>query len=154
MGKIVVGLFVGYILILLTIFAANVSYGEKLDYQKLNMIKYSNLEDQKATCENYHGEVISNMEIYQDFLEDCELTATFDYDETYFNNNVFIIYFYEGGVSHEPKGFYDYLFSLNGKEIIRIKFEKAVFPIKASTWDAYFVELEKKDIISSEIIFD
>ncbi len=154
MGKIVVGFFVGYIIILLTIFAANVSYGEKLDYQKLNMFKYSNLEEPKATCENYHGEVISNMEIYENFLEDCELTATFDYDEEYFSNNVFVVYFYSGGVSSEPKGFFDYFFSLNGKEIIKVKFEKALFPIKTSVWDTYFIELSKKDIISSEIIFD
>ncbi len=143
-----------YICILLIIFGVQSSYGPELEYETLNMFKFSNLEDDKATCMAYHGEVISNVEIYSEFLETCEITATFDYDEDYFSNDVFVVYYYNGGAQKVPKSFHDYYWSMDNSEIIKVKSEWSLRHTDDDAFNLYFIEMAKNDILSADVIFD
>ena len=142
------------VVIMLVVIAINNERGEVLEYSRLAMATDSTLETMTASCEAHHGEVLSTEAIYEEFVEDCELVDAPVYNQTYFQEKVIILYFWYGGSSHEPKGFYDYYYSVEGHEVITVLHKRPLF---GTTKDAeqyfYYIEIDKEDVGSADILF-
>ena len=152
--KAMVGVFIGIISVLLIILISLGTNGEKLEYELIEMRDNSGLEELSATCGEYYGEVISTVALYDEFVETCDLTEDYDYDTAYFEDNVFVVYFYTGTSSRVPKGFNDYLFTISGKQVVVVRNRFALFAVKQDVWNLYLIEINKDKIASSEILFD
>lgn len=154
MQKIMIGLFIGIITVLLIVFFIIGFNGEELKFTKINMDESSTLDEPNATCAEYYGKVISNIELYDTFISTCGITDTYNYDSEYFNDNIFVVYIYTETVSREPKAFNDYFFTVSGKEVIKIDKNNSLFPSDIDSWNIYLVEMGKDNISSSKVIFD
>lgn len=143
-------------LVMIILLAIGLSYGDKLDYQRISLVDYSDGGADSATCLSYHSEVISTMEKYSDFLSDCEFTAAFDYDDDFFVDNVFVVYYFDQSSSIRPRNFYDYLFMTENHEIIKVQKHYTVWFLQKrdATPYFYFIEMTRNQIASGDVLFD
>jgi len=142
------------VLILLMLFVV-LSYTEgKLDYSVVDMESDSSLTSPKATCNNYHGEVISTIAKLEDYLQDCEITKDVGYDAEYFIDNVFIVYQYYDKSCHEPRAFKDYMFNVEGNEVITVNNKFSMSCSDDISWNHYLIEMGKNMVSTSNILFD
>ena len=141
---------------MLGILAHALYQGEPLNYQAINMLDQTKIpESKQIICDGYNKETISTYDEYSDFLEDCYIDEDLEYDEAYFTKNVLVVYHYEGSYKHQPKRFYDHVFSVDDIEIIN--YGTFAFRYKATDewYDVMFlIEADRLDIRSNDVIFD
>ena len=145
-----------YLVILLVIFGIESSRGEDLEHLVIDMTVDSNIGDQeKITCINRHGDVLSTEAIFNEFINDCEITMELDYPQSYFSDKVLIVYYHNASIYQEPTKFYDYFWSVDGYEVIKVNTKNTLFQFqKTDTYKIYLIEIDKDDILGSNIYFD
>lgn len=140
--------------IMLIVFAVHNSRGELLQYERLAMSQSSTLDSMTITCNNYDGEVLSTEEIYNEFIQDCEILTPFNYRQDFFDETVIIMYYYDGPSSNEPKDFYDYYYTVEGHQVITVRNKRTLFgQTKDGQQYFYFILIDKEDIASADVIF-
>lgn len=156
MKKVVWGIAGVITLTMLILLAIGLTYGERLNYQRINLSDYSNNGAETATCLEYHGEVISTMEKYEEYLDDCSFTVALDYDEDYFSSDVFVIYYFDKSSSVRPKQFYDYPFMTENHEIIKVRRHYTLWFLYKRDAEPYmyFIEMTREQIASGDVLFD
>lgn len=150
--KIFIAGFVSIIAVLLLVLLVLVPQGTPLDFTYIDRINESTLTEEKATCLEYNGMFISNIELYEAFLETCEINADANYNSEYFKNNVLICYFYDGAIGSEPKSFRNDFFTVEDHEIITIKNRRG--NEEEVVWRIYLLEMKQDDVSTSDIHFE
>jgi len=153
--RIWIGITIGLLTFVFIYLAVGLSNGERLEYKELVFMDQSTQEQPLASCLEYHEEVVSNMDIYNEFIDDCDFLVDESYTADYFTENIFVIMFLEESSNKLPKAFYDYLFMNDGYEVIQVRYRHPLFgPTKDRTWYVYFIEMRKDQIHSKDIFFD
>ena len=136
---------------LIVLFIVVGSKGEKLNHHLVDMYESSNLTTLKATCKSYDNTVISTKTMYDEFLSDCEMIDLFDYDSSFFLEEVIVVHFEYTENMKLPNVFYDSFFSENNKEIFKVSY-KRLNPDKNLVYNLYLIEINKDDIGSFDVI--
>jgi hypothetical protein len=152
MKKGIVIFFTAIFIVLIVEIIVYGSLGDKLNYQTIQVVDDTDMSKSTVTCEQHYLEVISTVSLYEEFVSDCQVTKELNYDEKYFQENVFVVYNYNDLQKHQPKNFYDYYFSVNNKEVIKVVFERSLSFSKETTWNIYLIEVPKDKIGSYEVI--
>jgi hypothetical protein len=154
MGKKVVIIGIVYIAILMVVFAINSSRGEKIDFYEIDMLVDSTLEPMTVSCNAFNESVISTEALFDEFIEDCEIDTTLEFTESYFYDQALVVHFYDGVSTRKPKSYFDYYWSIDGYEVIKVQNEFSLFNQKTDVFVIHLLEMEKEDIGSSNILFD
>lgn len=154
MGKKVVIVGVVYIVILMIIFAVLASRGERIEFYTIDMMEDSTMESITVSCNQFDESVISTEELYDEFLDDCEIGTTMDFTESYFFDKVLIVDFYEGPQTRQPRRYFDYYWHVDGYEVIKVSHKNQLFTEREEIFVINLLELNKEDVSSSNILFD
>lgn len=152
MKKIVywtIGILTSILLLIVLIFG---SYGEKLQVQKVDVATDTQLTTLTATCQKHYEEVLSTKSLFDTFVKDCKVTKSLNYDSDFFLENVIIVSNYKGEESTTPKSFFDYPFSVNGKETIKVTYHNTLFSKENEVWYWYLIEMERDQIATEEVV--
>lgn len=144
-----IGVLVSVLLLELLIFG---SYGDKLNVQEIDVLRDTELEIETATCENHYEEVLSTEELYLDFVTDCKVTKDLNYDSDYFLHSVIIVSNYFGDERKRPKSFFDYYFSVNGKETIKVTYHNKMSSNSGNVWYWYLIEMDRDQIATEKLV--
>lgn len=149
-----IGIAGSFFLFLIILLSIGLSNGEKLSFEEQLFYEHSTQEQPLASCVKFHQNVISNVEIYRDFVDACDYDLDSRFDADYFSETVLVLMFFEGSSSDAPKAFYDYLFMNDGHEVIQVRYHHSLFgTTKDQTWRLYFVEMRKDQIHSGDVVF-
>lgn len=152
-GKyIVIGAIALLILFLLGYIGVNLSRGEELDFIEYRFLDSSGDADPSATCLEYHKSVLSTNSIYDEFVEDCNWEIDTPFDDGFFSNDVYVVYFVNDTILEQPHRFFDYPFMVDGNEIIRVSSKS--WDGTMDEWYVYFVQMTKDQIETVNIVFD
>lgn len=143
---------VALLIFLLTLIVIGLSRGEELVFTEQSFADYSTLSTPTATCLEYHRQVLSTVEWYEEFIDDCEWTATDLYQTSDFSTGVVVLYFVKDSVIKRPFAFHDYPFMVDDHEVIEVRYR--AWPEEEDAWYVYFVEMDKDQIASADVIFD
>ncbi|MEC9484473.1 MAG: hypothetical protein UMR38_01190 [Candidatus Izemoplasma sp.] len=150
MRKIILGVSL-IILVILLIFVGIYGYrGTDMTFNRVNLNDSSTLNmNNTVICEGYHREKITTYDEFVTFKSDCGLNDNYDINETYFSNQVIVIYL-KLDISKAPTAFFDHPFSTQGIEVINYR------QSKEATDDVllYMIYADKESIISENVIFD
>lgn len=144
-------IFVLIITILLIVLVLQGSYGDKLNHNLIDFDLVSSDDEISASCMRYNKDVISTNDIYLDFVDDCGLESIDLVDSKYFDDNVFVVHFFQDELEKRPKVFYDYYFSVNAKEVIKIRYYHS-FKSSDEVNYIYLVEMKREQIGNSELV--
>lgn len=144
-----IGIFVSIVLLIILVFG---SYGDKLQVQQIDVLTDTLMSEETATCEKHYNEVLSTKSMYDTFVDDCLVTKDLGYDTDYFLQNVLIVSNFTGDEDKTPKSFFDYYFSVNGKETIKVTYHNKLFSSSNEVWQWYFIELEREQIATKNVV--
>ncbi len=150
--KISAIVFVCIMAILLILLLVLVPQGTALKFTYVDRLNESNLIVEKATCREYDGTFISNIELFEEFNDTCEIIVDSIYDSEYFKNKVLIAYFYEGALGNVPKSFSNDYFTVEDHEIITIRYTNS--NEEEVVWRIYLIEMNQDDVSSADIHFE
>lgn len=149
---IVISVFVGFILILAILIGVGLSRGNPLSFEEKQFSIYSTDATPRATCLEYHKQVISTMEIYSEFIDTCNWTVSDEFTASSLQEDVAILYFVKDTTLEQPFAFYDYPFMVDNHEVIRVR--DRAWDDPTGIWYIYMIMIPKDDIASGNIAFD
>jgi hypothetical protein len=144
-----IGIIISILLLEILVFG---SYGDKLKVTRIDVLYDTDTSSETVTCQQHYKEVLSTYTLYEAFIDDCKVTKELDYDSDYFLYNVLVVSNFYGDENETPRSFFDYYFSVNGKETIKVTYHKKIFSNGKDIWYWYLIEMSRNQIATEQLV--